>query len=1023
MGGENMKVDGVEIVIESNATKACAELDRMIAKLNKVNASILFTGKAGKGSSVSGLTSGLKSYTTSASKATKSTASLAAAFGKFYASYFLVIRGVKALGRAIESSMDYIETYNYYNVIMDKIGTEFGDAWKENGYGSAEEYSKSFKQRLNALTGGMTGFKIGEEGGLYASDSIGLGLDPDKIMGFQAEVSSITNAVGLMGETSLNTSKALTMLSADLSSLKNQDLETVMTNLRSGLIGQSRALYKYGIDITNNTLAEYALANGIKKKVSEMTQAEKMQLRMLAILDQSKVAYGDMANTINGVANQYRIFKQQVSNLARIIGNLFIPVLQKVLPYVNGFIIALQRLFTWVGNLLGVDWSKMMDGISSGYTDTGLEALGDSADDTTDALENANKAAKKLKKTIFGYDQLNIAQDNTEDTGTDANVGGGGIDLSGAIADALGDYESIWDKAMADMENKAQAIADRLIAAFKKGDYEEIGAFIGDKLRTSLENIDWQEIYNVAYKFGYNLADFLNGLITPELFGTLGKTIASSLNTAMKAALGFGETLDWEQMGESIASGINSFFDTFDFATLGKAINTWVQGIAELITTTIGDIEWEDVVSGIRETLSELDIGTVGIVIGAFSLKFLGKALTSDVFKQIILDKLLGTKVAESVGSAALSLGKITLKAAVVVTVAVVGFEVGLQLGDWIDKTFGDGDAHDYYMNFHWTGEGGFFDEISRDWGTTLDGMFAMLNDKENPFISTLARIVVGPFVSSIASIKAAWSDVKPFFEEHSLSDWWESEKALNKQWGTDIANGFSEMRVNAELELVAMKQSMSIWWNGVKLDFVNAIDSIVGYVGTFPGKIWLALNTIQNKFIMFKAGVEDTFSSIGANIKISFENAFDGLKQSWNNFANWLNSKLKFDVGEIKNPLSGEVISKGFSIDLGKIPGFAGGGFPDTSRPFVVGENGPEIFGSINGKAAVAPSGSITDGIKQAVIEGMMEVFMATNTQSSSNGNTETHIHVQFGDTELGVATYKGLKSAGRKGLIPSIV
>ena len=111
----------------------------------------------------------------------------------------------------------------------------------------------------------MTGFKIGEEGGLYASDSIGLGLDPDKIMGFQAEVSSITNAVGLMGETSLNTSKALTMLSADLSSLKNQDLETVMTNLRSGLIGQSRALYKYGIDITNNTLQTYALANGIEK--------------------------------------------------------------------------------------------------------------------------------------------------------------------------------------------------------------------------------------------------------------------------------------------------------------------------------------------------------------------------------------------------------------------------------------------------------------------------------------------------------------------------------------------------------------------------------------------------------------------------------------------------------------------------------------------------------------------------------------------------------------------------------------
>jgi len=82
-----------------------------------------------------------------------------------------------------------------------------------------------------------------------------------------------------------------------------------------------------------------------------------------------------------------------------------------------------------------------------------------------------------------------------------------------------------------------------------------------------------------------------------------------------------------------------------------------------------------------------------------------------------------------------------------------------------------------------------------------------------------------------------------------------------------------------------------------------------------------------------------------------------------------------------------------------------------------------PEMVGSVNGKNAVANNAVIADAIKGAVVDGMMQVFMATNTQSSGNGNTETHIHVQFGDTELGVATYKGLKSAGRKGLIPAIV
>ena len=55
-------------------------------------------------------------------------------------------------------------------------------------------------------------------------------------------------------------------------------------------------MYKYGIDITNATLATYAYNLGISKSVSEMTQMEKQQLRVLAILDQSKVSWGDLAN-------------------------------------------------------------------------------------------------------------------------------------------------------------------------------------------------------------------------------------------------------------------------------------------------------------------------------------------------------------------------------------------------------------------------------------------------------------------------------------------------------------------------------------------------------------------------------------------------------------------------------------------------------------------------------------------------------------------------------------------------------
>ena len=65
-------------------------------------------------------------------------------------------------------------------------------------------------------------------------------------------------------------------------------------------------------DITNATLQTYAYNLGLSKSVSEMTQAEKMQVRMLAILDQSKVSWGDLANTINSPSNMIRQFKNNL---------------------------------------------------------------------------------------------------------------------------------------------------------------------------------------------------------------------------------------------------------------------------------------------------------------------------------------------------------------------------------------------------------------------------------------------------------------------------------------------------------------------------------------------------------------------------------------------------------------------------------------------------------------------------------------------------------------------------------------
>ena len=537
----------------ANLPKLANALTQLFAQLSKapaVNSSLIQMTNAlanlsanGQkvGSATRGLRSNLNQYSASASRASKHTFSLASAFGKFYATYFLVVRGIKSLWKGIQSSMDYVETFNYFNVTMNKIGEQFKGQYSDFGYESADAYAESFTSRMNELTKKMTGYSVGKAGELSWANIDSLGLDPNQLMNFQARLGAVTNSVGLVGEASIQTSKALSMLSADLSSLTNTDLDTVMTNLSSGLIGQSRALYKYGIDITNASLSNVALANGITKSISAMSQSEKMQLRVLAILDQSKIAWGDQANTIDSVANQYRIFTQQVHNLGRILGNLFLPIVKNVLPYVNGLIMALSRLFETLGfKFYGSSWlADLMDGISGANFQT--DDFEDSLDGIGDELEDDAKSANKLKKALQGFDELNVL--STNDNGNQLAISDT-IDLSMQIKDAVDEYEKKWSEAFASMENKAKGLADRFVGYFEpvtrifdklfEGDFEGAGketsnlvSSIFNTISNAIDKVDWNAI-------GEKIGEFLKGVDWLKVLDSVGKAFYNALKATIE---------------------------------------------------------------------------------------------------------------------------------------------------------------------------------------------------------------------------------------------------------------------------------------------------------------------------------------------------------------------------------------------------------------------------------------------------------------------------------------------------------
>lgn len=581
-----------------------------IIRMTNALAGLASTGAA-SGRAANSLGRNLNTYTASAKRATKSTFSLAAAFGKFYATYFLVIRGIKSLWKSIEGTTDYIEAFNYYAVSFGKIASEWSGDFEKYGYDSADAYAESFTDRVNEKLNKMSGLNVDIEKGLLVESGVkNLGLNIQEITQYASQLASVTNSLGQTGETTVAVTKSMTMLAGDISSLFNVDYQTVADNLQSGLIGQSRALYKYGIDITNATLATYAYNLGLSKSVTEMSQAEKQQLRVLAILDQSRVSWGDLANTINSPSNMIRQFNTNVKEAGMVLGQLFIPVLQKVMPIVNGVTIAIKRLLVSIASLLGIKID--FDAFGQGYNN-----ISDGIGDINDELDKTGKSAKKAVAGLRAFDELKTINMPSTSTGK-SGAGGGTIDLTDQIKKATEEYEKVWNEAFNKMANSAQKWADKIYKAFSpvmeifedlfNGDFFKAGKDVSklvsgifNYFSSAIKKVDWKKI-------GENIGNFLAGIDWKNVLLSVGNLFETIINAA-----------------------IDLWKGSFDANPIGTTLAT---AIAALKLTGVGDTIKDSLLSLLPTTLSK---ASLTVVLAAIAWEFgfnvgksLGKALFPD---------------------------------------------------------------------------------------------------------------------------------------------------------------------------------------------------------------------------------------------------------------------------------------------------------------------------------------------------------------------------------------------------------
>lgn len=518
-----------------------------------------------------------------------------------------------------------------------------------NGLKSAMDYSSNLTEVQNVVDVGFGKYKSKIED--LAKTSIqDYGMSELTAKQIAGRFQAMGTAVGFSQKKMSGMSVELTKLSADMASFYNEDQEKIAKSMQSVFTGTTQPLRKYGIDLTQATLQEWAHKHGIDANIKSMSQAEKTMLRYQYVISQTGAAQGDFARTSNTWANQTRMLKQNFQQLGSTIGQIAINAFKPFVKAMNNTLVQLDKFAKSARDALGkiFGWEyEEGGGVTQTYKDD-MEDAADGANDTANATKKATKAQKEFNKQLQGFDRLNNL---TSSKGKDNDGDGKGSGTSVGELSNIGSGSGGKWKQKDSIFKKFESDIDTL---------EKLGKKISTTLSNAMEDIDWKSIYQKAAGFGTGLASFLNGLFAggegARLFSDLGSTIANSLNTVLTGLNSFATTFSWDEFGRNLGIGINGFFTTWDAGLTADAFNNMANGVLTAMTSALNRIHWDLIAKRIGELIKGIDTKGIGENFGKLVNSMVNALYTLVSNKETWKD--LGTKIGDGINGFFKGFGK-----------------------------------------------------------------------------------------------------------------------------------------------------------------------------------------------------------------------------------------------------------------------------------------------------------------------------------------------------------------------------
>lgn len=846
-----------------------------------------------------------------------------------------------------------------------------------------------------------------------------LGIDPSQWMRTQGVFMSIASGFGVSREQAYALSEGLTELSYDLSSLYNEDVESSALRLQSALAGEIEPIRRLGISITEATLKEFALSKGIDESVESMTEQEKALLRTLKLMEGSATigAIGDFTRTLESPANALRVLKQELTQLARAIGSVFIPILVQILPYVQAVVSILTDLISMLATLVGFEMPEW------GSTANWGSGITTGAEDATDALDGTADAAKKLKAATLGIDELNIISPDTGSVGAGAGAGAGSDWAAGL------EIPNIWDQqALSEMQSKAEAIKTAIeeqlakITVTVSGFLLALGAILaltGANIPVGLGLMatgavglagaiaaNWggmdASLRGVLTSITLMLSGFFLALGAVLTFAGL-PTIGIPLMLLGAASLASAVAINWDSMKLTLSNAVSGValvlagamlaigaLFTFSGANIPLGLALMVSGLA--VGASAVAINWAAIDPELKGSISRITTMVAGAMLA------LGALLTFSGANPVVGIALLAGGALTLGTTIALNWGAMDSQLKTSIT-AVTLLASGALLALGAILTF-SGANLPLGIGLMAAGAVGLITAAALNWDSIVTAVTDTL--KNVGHIVGLSLVALGAILlltgvgaplglgliiagigSTVASVALNWDSIvtsvsttlknigtkfMEFVDEWLSVDKW---KELGKQAIDGLFKGLSNIWGNVQewgSNLIGdVKEALGIHSPSVEFAAIGEY-SVAGLTKGFDGigQITGMLAAQLGKMQSSNGEATEAMAAQYGRLAERGANAIQTLIDALNRIPR--NVSTEYTITQTGGTAGVEVSA------------YAGGGFPERGQLFLANEAGPELVGTIGGQTAVANRDQIVTGIATAN-EGVINAVMAVGS------------------------------------------